>query len=150
MEHDDVVTRFWRGIDSHDWELVASTLSDDFVRIGMGDSEEDTCRGKAPYMDFVTRVTGKMEHHDLRTDRVFYSADGRTAVAETVETIRPPGEPELAMRFANVMELDDDGLISSLDIFWKTPPRMPPEWIAVDRVLEGSGSDRPGDGPAAT
>jgi hypothetical protein len=34
------------------------------------------------------------------------------------------------------MELTDDGLISSLDIFWKTPPRLPPEWITVDSVLE--------------
>jgi hypothetical protein len=133
---DDVVSRFWRGIDTHDWELVAATLADDFVRIGMRDNAEDTSRGKTSYMEFVSRVVGKMEHHDLRTDRVFYSADGRTAVAETVETIRPPGEEVVVMRFANVMELDDDGLISSLDIFWKTPPRMPPSWITVDKVLD--------------
>ena len=92
-------------------------------------------------MDFVSRVVGKMEHHDLRTDRIFYSDDGRTAVAETVETIRPPGEPKVVMRFANVMALDDDGLISRLDIFWKAPPRMPPSWITVDRVLERSATE---------
>jgi hypothetical protein len=136
VEGDDVVARFWRGIDTHDWDLVASTLSDDFVRIGMRDNEEDISRGKATYMNFVSGVVGKMEHHDLRTDRIFYSADGRTAVAETVETIRPPGEAKVVMRFANVMELTDDGLICSLDIFWKTPPRLPPDWITVDRVLE--------------
>jgi hypothetical protein len=147
VEADDVVARFWRGIDTHDWDLVASTLADDFVRIGMRDNEEDISRGKATYMAFVAGVVGRMEHHDLRTDRIFYSADGRTAVAETVETIRPPGEPVVVMRFANVMELDDDGLICSLDIFWKTPPRMPPPWITVDSVLERPGSDRPADGP---
>jgi hypothetical protein len=142
VEPDDVVARFWRGIDTHDWDLVASTLSDDFVRIGMRDNDEDTCSGKANYVDYVSRVVGRMEHHDLRTDRIFYSADGRTAVAETVETVRPPGEPEVVMRFANVMELTDDGLISVLDIFWKTPPRLPPDWITVDSVLERLASEQ--------
>ena len=134
-DSDDVVARFWRGIDTHDWELVDSTLAHNFVRIGMRDDEADTSRGKDTYMAFVSTVVGKMDHHDLRTDRITYSADGRIALAETVETIRPPGEPELVMRFANVMELDDAGLISRLDIFWKTPPRMPPDWISVDSVL---------------
>ena len=136
MAQDDVVTQFWKGIDTHDWDLVASTLADDFVRIGMRDNEEDTSRGKDTYMDFVSSVVGKMDHHDLRTDRITYSADRRLAFIETVETIRPPGEPELVMRFANVMELNEQGLITKLDIFWKTPPRMPPDWITVDATLE--------------
>ena len=132
----DVVANFWKGIDSHDWELVASTLADDFVRIGMRDDEPDTSRGKDTYMNFVSGVVGKMDHHDLRTDRIVYSADGRTAYIETVETIRPPGEDTVVMRFLNLMELNDEGLITKLDIFWKTPPKMPPEWIDVDSVLE--------------
>ena len=35
MAKDDVIARFWKGIDAHDWDLVGSTLADDFVRIGM-------------------------------------------------------------------------------------------------------------------
>jgi hypothetical protein len=132
----DVVAKFWIGIDTHDWDLIASTLADDFVRIGMRDDEEDTCRGKANYLDFVSNVISKMDHHDLRTDRIYYSEDRRIAIAETVETIRPPGEETLSMRFVNVCELNEDGLIEKLDIFWKTPPRMPPGWITVDAVLE--------------
>ena len=135
-EKKDVVADFWKGIDSHDWELVASTLADDFVRIGMRDDEADTSTGKDTYMDFVSTVVGKMDHHDLRTDRITYSADGRTAFIDTVETIRPPGEDKVVMRFLNLMELNEQGLITKLDIFWKTPPRMPPGWISVDAVLE--------------
>jgi len=133
----DVIADFWTGIDSHDWDLVASTLADDFIRIGMRDDEADTSRGKDTYMSFVSQVVGKMDHHDLRTDRIIYSADGRTAYIETVETIRPPGEDTVVMRFLNLMELNEQGLITKLDIFWKTPPKMPPEWIAVETVLEG-------------
>ena len=136
MAEHNVVADFWKGIDSHDWDLVASTLADDFVRIGMRDDEADTSRGKDTYMSFVSQVVGKMEHHDLRTDRITWSADGRTAFIETVETIRPPGEDKVVMRFLNLMELNDQGLITKLDIFWKTPPRMPPGWISVDAVLD--------------
>jgi hypothetical protein len=132
----DEVANFWKGIDSHDWDLVASTLADDFVRIGMRDDDADTSRGKETYMNFVSQVVGKMDHHDLRTDRIVYSADGRTAYIETVETIRPPGEGTVVMRFLNLMELNEQGLITKLDIFWKTPPTMPPEWIDVDSVLD--------------
>jgi glutathione peroxidase len=132
---DDVVTRFWRGIDSHDWDLVASTLSDDFVRIGMRDDEADTSRGKAEYLRFVSGVIGRFDRHELAARKVFRSADGRTAVAECIEKIHPPGEPELVMHFINILEIDPEGLISKLDIYWKTPPRMPPAWITPKAIL---------------
>ena len=48
----------------------------------------------------------------------------------------PVGEDKVVMRFLNLMELNEHGLITKLDIFWKTPPRMPPGWISVDAVLE--------------
>lgn len=135
----DVVANFWKGVDEHDWDLVASTLADDFVRVGMADDEADTCRGKAKYMEFVSQVTGRMDHHSLRMVDLFRSEDGRTAVAECIETIHPPGEPELVMRFINILKLNDDGLIEKLDIFWKTPPRMPPEWITPEAILDDAG-----------
>jgi len=136
-----VVERFWQGIDTHDWDLVASTLADDFTRIGMRDDEDDTARNKADYLDFVAKVTGKMDHHDLKVERIFWSEDGRSVIAECIETIRPPGEDTLVMRFINVMEVNDAGLFTKLDIFWKTPPRMPPAWITPEALKD--------DGPAA-
>lgn len=134
-----VVERFWQGIDTHDWDLVASTLADDFTRIGMRDDEADTARNKADYIDFVAKVTEKMDHHDLKVERIFWSEDGRSVIAECIETIRPPGEDVLVMRFVNVMEVDDAGLFTKLDIFWKTPPRMPPAWITPEALKRPSG-----------
>ncbi|HEV8296003.1 MAG TPA: nuclear transport factor 2 family protein [Acidimicrobiales bacterium] len=135
---DDVITKFWRGIDEHDWDLVGSTLADDFERHGMFGTEADTCRGKTAYMQFVSNVIKRMDHHDLKARKIFRSADGRQAVAECIETIRPPGETELVMHFINILDLDDQGLIKRLDIFWKTPPRLPPEWITPEAILRDS------------
>ena len=64
----------------------------------------------------------------------------RTAVAECIETIHPPGEGPLVMHFINIMELNDAGLIAKLDIYWKTPPRMPPSWITPKAILTGKES----------
>ena len=140
MDRQEIVARFWKGVDSHDWDLVASTLADEFTRVGMRADEADTCRGKANYLKFVSQVIGKMDHHDLKTRKTFLSADGRYAVVEAIETIEPPGQEPLSMTFLNVMELNDEGLLTKLDIFWKTPPRMPPDWITVDAVLSDSES----------
>ena len=136
--NEEVVANFWKGVDEHDWDLVASTIADDFVRIGMRDDEADTSRGKIEYMKFVSEVTGRMDQHSLAMVDLFLAADGRTAVAECIETIYPPGEDELVMRFINILELNDDGLIAKLDIFWKTPPRMPPDWITPEAILDES------------
>ncbi len=128
----DVVERFWKAIDTHDWELIETVLAENFVRVGMSGEESDTCVGKDAYMTFVAHVTGKMDHHDLKVKRIFWSADGRTAVAECVESIQPPGDTELnVMTFLNVMEINAEGLIERLDIFWKTPAKMPPSCFTV-------------------
>lgn len=135
MAADDAVTKFWRGVDKHDWNLIESTLADDVVRIGMQDNEADTSRGKESYMKFVKGVIGRFEHHDLVMVSNFRSEDGKIAVSECIETIQPPGEPRLTMRFINILELNEQGLIKKLDIYWKTPPRMPPAWITPEAIV---------------
>jgi hypothetical protein len=134
-----VIEKFWRGVHTHDWDLVAGTLADDFVRIGMHGTEADTCRGKSNYMKFVSGVIGKFDNHTLDQRRTFTSADGKIVVAECIEMIQPPGQEKLVMKFINILELNDAGLISKLDIYWKTPPRMPPDWITPKAVLAEKG-----------
>lgn len=130
------IATFWNGVDSHDWDAVASVLAEGFVRIGMRANEEDTCRGRAAYLDFVSRVTGRMHHHELQARRTFISDDARHALNEATETIQPtPEDTPLTMHFANVMQLDADARITRLDIYWKTPDRQPPPWITVDATL---------------
>jgi hypothetical protein len=130
-----VVDDFWKAVHTHDWELIATTLADDFERIGMHGTEADTCRGKSKYLKFVSGVIGKFDNHTLEQKRTFASEDGKIIVAECIETIWPPGQEKLVMKFINILELNDAGLIKKLDIYWKTPPRMPPEWITPKAVL---------------
>ncbi|MEV6103571.1 nuclear transport factor 2 family protein [Streptomyces sp. NPDC051940] len=129
------VAAFWRGVDAHDWDLVGSVLAPDFVRIGMRGDESDTCRGREAYLRFVSAVVGRMYFHELRSRRTFLSPDARSALNEAVEVIQPtPEAPRNTMRFANVMELDAGGLLTRLDIYWKTPSIQPPAWIVPGAV----------------
>ncbi|WP_326808114.1 MULTISPECIES: nuclear transport factor 2 family protein [unclassified Streptomyces] len=130
------IAAFWNGVDTHDWESVAAVLAKDFTRVGMRADEADTCRGRDAYLRFVSRVTGRMHHHELTARRTFLSADARHALNEATETIQPtPHDAPLTMHFANVMELDATGLLTRLDIYWKTPSRRPPPWITVAATL---------------
>jgi hypothetical protein len=133
----EAVLRFQEGGSAQDWDLMASAISDDFVRIGLRDDEADTCRGKEAFLRFVDEVVDKFEHWCLKVQSGSVSTDGRQAAWEAIETIQPPGEPPLVMRLLMVAELNYDGLICKLDIFCKTPPRTPPSWIAVESVLAG-------------
>lgn len=130
------IATFWRGVDTHDWDAVTSVLAEDFTRVGMRANEEDTCRGRDSYLRFVSTVTARMHHHELRARRTFLSADARNALNEATETIQPtPEDTPLTMHFANVIALTADGLLSRLDIYWKTPDRLPPDWITVRATL---------------
>lgn len=136
--HANIAT-FWHGVDTHDWDAVASVLAEDFTRVGMRANEEDTCRGRDAYLRFVSRVTERMHHHELQARRTFLSADARDALNEATETIQPtPEDAPLTMHFANVMALTPEGLLARLDIYWKTPDRLPPEWITVEATLAES------------
>ena len=101
----------------------------------MKDNEADTCRGRDDYLRFVAGVIGRFEQHRLESRAGYVSTDGRRVTHEAIETIQPPGSDPIRMRFVNLMEIGDDGLITKLDIFWKTPPTMPPDWIEVDTIL---------------
>ena len=133
----DVVANFWKGVDEHDWDLVASTLAADFVRLGIFGAEADTCRGKVDYVRFVSGVIGRMDRHTLKMVSLFllrrWPSRGRRVHRDHLT-----GEDDLVMRFINILDLNGDGLIARLDIFWKTPPRMPPGWITPDAILDDS------------
>jgi hypothetical protein len=130
----DVVADFYTAIDQHDWNTLASTLADNVVRVGMQGNEEDTCRGKERYLQYVDEVIGKFEYHDMKIIRIFYSSDRRLASAETVETLQAPGCERTSLHCLKAIELNDEGLITKFDLFWKTPSVLPPTWITVDAI----------------
>lgn len=132
----DVVAEYYRAVNAHDWDLLASTLADGIVRKGiLSDCADDVAEGKERYLAFCRSVIGSFEHHAMEVVRIFYSADRRLACAETVETVQPRGGEPAVLHCLKVHELDEDGLIAGVDQYRKGSTTPTPSSISVGAVL---------------
>lgn len=106
-----VVERYLDAIIGHDWNALASCLSDDgFTRVGpWGDEYPD----KAEYVAFIADLMPKLPGYEMRVDRVTYSADRRLAVVELTETVEVEGLPHPTPE-ALVFDLDGDSEQASI------------------------------------
>ena len=108
-----VVERYLDAVVGHDWNALATCLSDDgFVRVGpWGDEYAD----KAEYVAFISGLMPKLPGYEMRIDRVTYAADGRTAAVELSETVELDGKPHRTPE-ALVFDLEGDR-ITRIQIF---------------------------------
>jgi hypothetical protein len=101
-----VVERYLDAIIGHDWDALATCLSDDgFSRVGpWGDEYTD----KAAYVAFIADLMPQLPGYEMRVDRVTYSAGERLAVVELTETVDVEGRRHQTPE-ALVFDIDGDG-----------------------------------------
>ena len=139
----DVVAQFWEGIRTRDWKSSMAVLGDDFTRVGMRHDGPDTVVGRDNYQAFLEHIVPTFDYWFMEATRITWAADGRSAVAECVETIQPtPGEDRLVLNELVEATIDDKGLISKIDLYFKIPDPLP-QW-----VIEAN--SRKDDAPQAT
>lgn len=132
-----VIAAYYDAVHRHDWEALASTLSDDVVRRGiLSDCDDDVVVGKQAYLDFCRSVIGSFSHHSMEVVRIFCSSDGSLACAETVETIQRPGEGPIVLHCLKVHELDGSGRIAGIDQYRKGSTIPTPASISAGAVRE--------------
>jgi hypothetical protein len=132
----DVVTEYYEAVHEHDWVKLSSTLSDDVIRVGIrSDFDDDTVRGKDIYLRFCRTILSSFEYHTMEIIKVFYSADGRYACAETVETVQEPGKERMRLHCLKWHEIDEKGLIVRIDQYRKASSEPTPSSITVGAVL---------------
>jgi hypothetical protein len=103
----------------HDYELLATAVSEDVVRTG---PYGDTYSGRSDYVTFIAELLPTLPGHTLDVARVTYADDGKRAFAEISETVLVNGDP-LVTNEVLALDLDDGGLIKRIDIFIKVKPR---------------------------
>ena len=137
----DVVAIFWEGIRTRNWEACVEVLGADFKRIGMRHGGPDTISGRDNYKAFLEHVVPTFTQWYMEAKRITWAADGRSAVAECVETIQPTSAAEvLVMHELVEATIDDHGLIGRLDLYFKIPHPLP-EWVVQANSNKGeSGS----------
>jgi len=110
-----IVERYLDAIVSHDWNVVGECIADDIVRVG---PYGDRFAGRDDYLPFICETMPKLKGYSMDLHRVTYASD-TLAFAELSETVEVDGMPTFTPEVL-VFELDDDGLISRVDIFIQT------------------------------
>jgi hypothetical protein len=94
-------------------------LSPDIERIG---PFGDRVQGRERYVDLLAGVVP--EDYDNEVRRVTYAPDGRSGFARVREHLGYSGRT-LDLEEAYAFEIDDEGRIERLEVFWQSPDADP-------------------------
>lgn len=112
-----VVERYLEFLAAHDWDGLATTIADD------GLTREgpfcDLVEGKDHYVAYLRKVLTTLKGHQLEVTRVSH-VDNRVSFVELTESFEIDGTPA-AWPECLLFELNDDGLISHVSVFFKQP-----------------------------
>ena len=110
------VGTYFTAMAKHDFDLLATAVADDVVRTG---PYSDTYTGKTDYVAFISGLLPALPGHQLDVHRLNETDGGRRVIAEISETVTVNDAP-LVTPEVIVLDLDDAGLISRIDIYIKT------------------------------
>ena len=115
-----VLERFFDRLNAYDWEAFGALLSPRVERIGflgdlvVGREAYVALMAGGPSSALEDRPQTTWDVHDIA-----YSSDGRSGFARiTARMPRPQGELLIEQTLA--FKLEEDGLISKIEAFWRT------------------------------
>jgi limonene-1,2-epoxide hydrolase len=108
------VETYLKAIVAHDWTQLASTLTEDVVRVG---PFFDEFEGRDEYVAFISRLMPTLPNYSMDIRRVTYADDGKRAYAELAETLDVDGRPHTTPEVLT-FELTGDR-IARIDIYIK-------------------------------
>jgi hypothetical protein len=119
---DGAVQEMFEHLATYDWEAFRALLSPDVERIG---PFGERLVGRDAYVELMAGVGQDASDSDRpRTTwdvhRVTYSADRRSAFAR-ITAHMPRGDHELLIEQTLAYDLDEHGLISRIEVFWRDP-----------------------------
>jgi len=113
------VERFFSWLTAREWDNLATILSEGVLRVG---PFGDRLSGREDYLDFLRGTVPPDYRNDVA--RIIGAPDGACAFAKVTEHLRY-GERELHLEEAYSFDIDDEGLICRVDIYWQTPGQDP-------------------------
>jgi hypothetical protein len=118
-----VVEAFFAHLTARDWASLRTVLANEVERVG---PFGDRVAGRDRYIAMLDEGVPTEYRNDVH--QVTYAPDGRSAFARVTEHLGYPGEM-LHFEEAYVFGLDDDGLVSRIEVFWQTPQYDPNAWV---------------------
>jgi SnoaL-like protein len=115
----ETVARFFSCLTAREWSRLATVLSEGVVRIG---PFGDELSGREAYLDFLRGTVPTDYRNDVA--RIIGASDGSAAFATVTEHLRY-GDQEFHLDEAYVFDLDENGRICRVAIYWQTPQDDP-------------------------
>ena len=117
-ERKKLLERYFNAIRTQSWDELASYLSPSVERTG---PYLDVFHGRDDYVAYLSRIIPALENYSLNVDRI-RELEGGALCVELNEALDLEGVlcvfPEVLL-----FGFDDDGVIDSVDIYIKQPPR---------------------------
>jgi limonene-1,2-epoxide hydrolase len=132
----ETVRKYWDAVSSRDFDECERQMAEDIVRIGPRSMEVDTTHGRAEYAEFIRRVISAMPSYHNVTHDITASPDGRRVYLHCTEWSSPGAgnATEVEVPLVILCEMNDQCLIKTVDIYWKTPSTSV-DWTLSDQVL---------------
>lgn len=115
----ETVERFFSCLTAREWNRLGTVLSEGVLRIG---PFGDRLSGRDDYLDFLRGTVPSDYRNDVA--RIIGAPDGSSAFAKVTEHLRY-GDQELHLDEAYSFDIDEDGLICRVEIYWQTPQDDP-------------------------
>jgi ketosteroid isomerase-like protein len=109
----NIVERYLKAVVEHDWVSLGECMTEDVVRIG---PFGDTFTPKKPYIEFLEKLMPSLEGYSMEVERIIDA--GSVILAELTETVEMGGKVHVTPE-SLVFDIDQDGLITKVDIFIK-------------------------------
>jgi hypothetical protein len=119
---DGPVERMHAHLAMYDWEAFRGVLSPDVERIG---PFGERLVGRDTYVELMSGAGQEASDRDRRrttwdVHRVVYSEDRRSAFARVTAHV-PHGDQGMMIEQTLAYEIDENGLISRIEVFWRDP-----------------------------
>jgi hypothetical protein len=120
---DGPVERMHAHLAMYDWDAFRAVLSPDVERIGpLG----ERLAGRDAYLELMSGAGQEASDRDRRrttwdVHRIAYSEDRRSAFARVTAHVPHGGDQDLLIEQTLAYEIDKNGLISRIEVFWRHP-----------------------------
>jgi ketosteroid isomerase-like protein len=115
MSGSGTVERFFEHLSARDWASLRAELAPEVERVG---PFGDRVAGRDSYLAMLEDAVPTDYRNDVHL--VTYAGDGRAAFARVTEHLGYP-DRTLDLEEAYAFGLDDQGLLSRIEVFWQTP-----------------------------
>jgi len=126
-----VVQTYWEAAGNRDYQAGKQVMAENVFRVGPFNSPVDQVKGREAYTAYIRTVQEKMTSYRNETHDILASRDGSRVYLQCTEWPALEGN-EFEFPLCIIFDINEEFLISRIDIYWKTPPDSTCDWVRAE------------------